>query len=438
MRVESLIRSLALVTLFLTLAAPVAAQRAGGPYAGILGTTEEPGRHSLIFRGSLFGAWDDILTENENADPNVDPRFLRSGLAGGAEGGLTHVRRNDRVQWLSSADTAFRVYGSDDDAIAATLTGRTDADMTMNSRISLRLGGGWSYSPYYELSPTYGSQSSTVGSFGGGFGVATAAERNMSTDGRAGLSVQLSRRDSIEFSGTARHWEFLDRPEATVVTYGGRSAYRHSLTRAFGIHAGFGRDEARYEFADAEPVTTDTFDIGVDYGDTLEFTRRTALSFNFSTSAIRWNEDTHWRVNGSAALTRAFGRNASGLLRYQRDTEYAAGFREPLLTDTISGGFSNQLGRDTTWSLNAGYVRGEIGFGETAQRYNIYDAGGRLTRALTRNLGVFGSYTYYRYDVPSAATVFAFYPTFSRQSISGGLTVWAPIINDTRPPRETK
>ena len=431
-------RSLGYFVLFLALAAPAAAQRSGGPYAGVLGSTDETGRHTLIFRGSLFGAWDDILTENLTADPAVDSRFLRSGLAGAAEGGLTHARRTNRVQWLSSADTALRVYGSDDDAVAATLAGRTDATLTMNSRMSLRLGGGWTYSPYYDVSPSYGSQSSTVGSFGGGFGVATAAERNMSTDGTAGLTVQLSRRDTIEVNGNARHWDFLDQPDATVSSYGGSATYRHALTRTLGIHAGFGRDEARYEFADADPLINDTIDVGVDYGDTLEFTRRTALSFGFSTSATRWNDDTHWRVNGSASLTRAFGRNGSGLLRYQRDTEYLAGFREPLLSDTISGGFSNQIGRDTTWSLNAAYVRGEIGFGETAQRYDIYDAGGRLTRALTRNFGVFGSYTYYRYDVPTAATVFAFYPKFSRQSISFGLALWAPIINDTRPPRETK
>src|SRR5688572_17851560 len=313
-------RSLGYFVLFLALAAPAAAQRSGGPYAGVLGSTDENGRHTLIFRGSLFGAWDDILTENLNDDPAVDSRFLRSGMATGAEGGLTHARRTDRVQWLSSADTALRVYGSDGDAVAATLAGRTDATLTMNSRTSLRLGGGWSYSPYFDVSPSYGSQSRSVGTFGGGFGVATAAERNMSTDGTAGLTVRLSRRDTIEVSGRARHWEFLDQPEATVATYGGSASYRHALTRTLGIHAGFGREEARYEFADADPLITDTFDVGVDYGDTLEFTRRTALSFSSSTSVIRWNDDTHYRLNGSVSLTRAFGRNASGLIRYQRET----------------------------------------------------------------------------------------------------------------------
>ena len=266
--------------------------------------------------------------------------------------------------------------------------------------------------------------------------MATAAERNMSTDGRARVNVRLSRRDTIEVSGTARQWDFLDQPENTVTSYGGLARYRYSLTGTLGVHAGYGREEARYEFADVLPLVTDTIDVGIDYGDTLEFTRRAALTFSFSTSFVRWNDETHFRVNGSAGLTRAFGRNGAGILQYQRETEYAAGFREPLLSDTISGAFSNQIGRDTTWSLNVAYVRGEIGFGETSQRYDIYDAGGRITRALNRHLGIFGGYTYYRYAVPAGATTFTFLPKFSRQSISAGLTVWAPVINDTRPARK--
>ena len=429
-------RTFGVIALSLAVATPALAQRSGGPYAGVLGTTDEANaRHTLTFRGSVFGAWDDILSDSE--DPAVDRRFLRSGFATGAEGGLSHARRTGRAQWFSFADTALRIYGTDDDAVAATVAGRTDLTINVNSRVTAGVAGGWSYSPYYELSPSYGTQSQSVGSFGGGFGVATAAERNMSTDGTGRVNLRLSRRDTIEISGRARHWKFLDQPESTVTSYGGQASYRHALTRSLGLHAGFGREEAHYEFADIEPVVTDTIDVGVDYGDTLEFARRTALSFNFSTSAIRWNDETHWRVNGSAVLTRAFGRNASGLLQYRRETEYAAGFRQPLLSDTFSGGFSDQIGRDTTWSLNAGYVRGEVGFGEESRRYDVYDAGGRITRALTRHLGIFGNYTFYRYAVPAEATTFTFIPKFSRQSFTAGLTLWAPIINDARPPRET-
>lgn len=422
---------------------PAAAQRAAGPYAGVLGTTEEANaRHTLTVRGSLFGTWDDIITETEIPtgidNPDVDRRFLRSGLAAGANGGLTHARRTGRTEWLSSASSELRMYGTESQAIAATFNGRTNLSASLNSRITAAVGGGWLYSPFYELSPGYGTAPQSTGAFNGGFGLATAAERNTLTDVDASLGVRLTSRDTFDARVNARHWDFLDQPESTVTNYGGGARYRHSLTRALGVYAGWGREEARYEFADDRIVVTDTIDVGVDYGDVLEFSRRTAVSFGFSTSAVRWEDDTHWRVNGSAALTRAFGRSGAGVLQYSRDTEYTAGFREPLLTDTVSGGFSNQIGRRTSWSANGGYIRGEIGFGEQSRRFDVYDAGGRVTRALTRTLGIFGDYSFYWYEVPAGSTTFTFLPKFSRQSVTFGLVLWAPIIEDTRPARETR
>lgn len=432
-----------IVALYLASAAPALAQRAAGPNAGVLGTTDDANsRHTLIFRGSVFGAWDDI---SHRLDPAVDQsainsRFLRSGLAAGTEGGLTHARRTRRTQWMSSANTAFRAYGSGDDAVAATVGGGSNVTAELHSRLTMSLGGGISYSPYYELAPSYGTQAQSVGSFEGGFGVATAAEQNLSTDGSANFTARLSRRDTFEVGGNARKLDFLDQPESTVTSYAARARYRRSLTSAMGIYAGFGREEARYRYPGASNLTSDIIDVGVDYGDRLQFTRRTSLAFSFSTSAVRWNEETHYRVNGSAALSRAFGRTGSAVLRYQRAVEPAGGFREPLLTDTFSGGFSDQIGRDASWSVNAGYVRGEIGWesDSAARRFDIYDLGGRITRALTRHLAVFGAYTYYRYEVPAGTTVFTFLPKFSRHSVSVGLRLWAPIVNDARPATEAR
>ena len=123
-------------------------------------------------------------------------------------------------------------------------------------------------------------------------------------------------------------------------------------------------------------------------------------------------------------------------LRYNRDTSFEPGFREPLLSDTLTGSISSQLGRRTTWFASVGYRRGSIGFeseGDGGGRYNTTNAGGRLTTGLNSHFGVFGDYSYYRYDVPPGATVFTSLSKFSRQSVSGGLTVWVPLISDRRP-----
>ena len=199
------------------------------------------------------------------------------------------------------------------------------------------------------------------------------------------------------------------------------------------MRAGLAHEEAEYEAANLGGIRSDTIDVGLVYGDTLTFSRRTALSFSTSTSATRWNDETHYRLNGAAELTRGFGRSGSGSLRYTRDTEFSAGFREPLLNDTVTGSVGNQIGRRTSWAAQLGYRRSVVGFESDATTADSVNASGRVTTALTRHLGLFSDYSYYRYEVPTRATVFAFLPEFTRHSVSVGLTVWAPLINDRRP-----
>ena len=153
---------------------------------------------------------------------------------------------------------------------------------------------------------------------------------------------------------------------------------------------------------------------------------------------MRWNDDTHFRLNGSAGLSRGFGRSGSASLSYLDAIEFNAGFREPILRDSVSGGVSNQFGRRMTWSAQAGYIRGNIGFGSTASHYTSSNAGGSLNVALTRRIGMFTDYSVYRYDVPAGSTVFTSLQKFSRQSVSAGLSLWAPIISDKRSPRDSR
>ena len=407
------------------------AQRAAGPYSGILGAAEAAdARHTLTARASMYGAWDDVSSDAEEFTSTN--RFFRSGFAGGATGALAHARRTSRNQWLSTANSMLRVYGSGDDAVAATFSGRTGLTSSLSSRLSFSGAVGFLYSPFYELAPALDQSVTNTGALGGGFGVATADQRNTSTDGDVSLHLRLSRRDTFEAGANGRRYDFLDQPDSDITWYTGRVTFRHVLTRSLGLHVGYSRGEASYESTLAPPLRTDTIDVGVDFGDTLQFSRRTALSFTTSTSAMRWVDETHYRLNASAALTRAFGRTGSGSVQYIRDNDFSPGFREPLLTDTISGAYADQIGRRTSWFASVGYTRGSIGFEEESSHYNSHNVGARLTTALTRQWGIFGEYSYYRYEVPPGSTFFTLFPKFSRNTISVGLSLWAPLINDTR------
>ena len=426
----------ALVAVLTAFAASASAQRAQGPFSGILGGSDPDATHTLDLRGSLFGAWDDTLSRVEGDTP-VDERFLRSGGAGGASGSIAHNRRSSRLDWQSSAASSIRLYGAGSEKRAATFNGQSALSSNVSRRISLSGSGVFRYAPYYDFAPGLDGRLSNLAAFGGGFGLATEAQRNVAATGGAGMSVRLSRRSTFDVSGSVQEQRFLDQDDTKVHGWGAGATFSHQLSRAMTFHAGFTRNDARYT-ANSAPITSNNVDVGVTYGDTLRFDRRTSLTFGSSTSALRWNDNTYFRLNGSVALTRGFGRSGSGALQYQRDTDFNGAFREPLLRDMVSGGVSNQLGRRASWSLQAGYSRSNIGFGPDARHVNALSGSAGVNVAVTRRISVFTDYGIYRYEVPPGATVFSSLERFSRHSVTAGLSLWAPLISDKRSTRDTR
>jgi hypothetical protein len=422
----------------LTCASAAEAQRALGPFGGVLGAmSDADASHTLDLRGSLGGSWNDTLTSGDTS--GIDPRFLRSDAGAGVSGSLAHARRSSRYQWQSGVGTSLRLTGANIDPLSAGFSAQTSINTSISRRVSLSGSGSYSYSPYYGFSPGLDGRLSNVGAYGGGFGVATAAQRNASMSAGVGASTQLSRRDTLSASGSVSRSKFFGDADDPLGQVDGSTDQRsvglqfsHTLTRSLGFHAGYGRTDAGYRLAGGDSAASDSIDVGVDYGDTLRFSRRTAFSFGSSTSAVRWSNETHYRINGSAALTHGFGRSASASLTYSRSTGFDAGFREPLLTDTVSAGFSNQLGRRASWSAQFGYARSGIGFGSTAGHSESLFAGGGLNAAVTRRIGVFTDYSFYRNEIPTGSTVFATLPKFSRQSVTAGLSIWVPLISEKR------
>jgi hypothetical protein len=423
-------------------AVPALAQRQAGPFAGILGgNTTANARHGLTLDGSLFGAWDDILTgvppstavPGSSDEAPLNDQYLRSGGSAGATGGLTHVRSTRTTQWQSSASTSMRLYGGDNSDIAATFAASTGGSRVVGERATLTASGAWSYAPFYSFAP---AADLNLGgpSLNTEFGLATSGQRNTSSNGSVGVEISLSRRDQLSFSANGSRYDFLDLEQDAVTSWGGFASYSRELTRSLRFVAGVGHSDAHYDTAGASPVATNAYTLGLDYADSLalSFSRRTAVSFTTSSSVVSWNGATHFRVNGSASLTHVLNRTSTASVQYSRGTDFDAGFRAPLLSDTLSGGVSTQLGLRASVTGQASFMRGSIGFEDDAGKYKSYAAGGGVTVAMTRRIGVFGNYTIYRYEVPMGATAVPLLPALSRQSVTGGLSVYLPIINDAR------
>jgi hypothetical protein len=417
------------------LAAPAAAQRANGPNAGQFGGEPDPARwQGLDLSGAFFGAYDANLLPSYAVFDRVDERLRNSGASAGLAGSLAYERRGDRARFSMNGGVSARQYAAGSSSPVAAYQGRTTFDANLGPKVVFNAGGGAAYSPFFQFAPFMDAGISSVGPMSGGFDYATVAERNLSVDGTAGITSNFSKRTSAYASVTGHQWRLPDSASNNLAEWGGTAGIRHNLTRHLGVHAGYSRTAVNYAFTDVSPYRHESIDVGVDYGDTLSFARRTALTFSTSTSAIRYVGETHYRLNANAVLTRGFRRSWSAWLGYNRDTEFRIGFREPLLSDSFNTGFGGLFSRKVQWSNAAGYTRGSVGFGGSA--FTTYSVTSRLDLAVTRTAGLFTQYAFYHYDVPPGASTLDTVPRFMRHALTAGLTVWLPLINDVRAPKE--
>ena len=120
-------------------------------------------------------------------------------------------------------------------------------------------------------------------------------------------------------------------------------------------------------------------------------------------------------------------RTWSASAEYRRGTNFVPGFRQPLFSDSVTSSIAGLIATHVQWSSEIGFSRGEIGFvGD--KPFGVYSATSKIEYGITRSLGAFGQYTYYRYNVPLGSDAFELLPLFSRQAWMVGLTAWVPII----------
>jgi hypothetical protein len=320
------------------------------------------------------------------------------------------------------------VFPQADDFKAVLHSAESSLDINVGPNAVVRTTGSGSYSSFYQFAPFLGAETGGVSPLSSGFAFASAEERNARVAAGAGTVVTLSRRSTLSADAEWTQWRFLDHAASDIETRSGRGTLTYQLTRAMGLRAGYGYQQGQYNVEFLEPVTLHSIDAGIDYGDTLQFTRRTALSFSTSTSAVRIDNRTHFRLEGAAGLTRGFRRTWSSALRYARTTTLAAGLRGPVLSDSVNGDVGGLLSRRVMWSSGVGYSHGNVGFG-TENSFSTVTGTSRLGLAITGRLSVYGQYTYYRYRVPPGSTVTDSVPKFARQTVTTGLAVWLPVID---------
>ncbi len=88
------------------------------------------------------------------------------------------------------------------------------------------------------------------------------------------------------------------------------------------------------------------------------------------------------------------------------------------------------VSRRVDFSVNASYFTGAVGLSHGAPRFDSFSVSARLRRALSRTLGVYVEYLYYRYEFEETAARPAGMPRlFDRNGARVGLSVWLPLTD---------
>jgi hypothetical protein len=214
---------------------------------------------------------------------------------------------------------------------------------------------------------------------------------------------------------------------------GSQVFYSHRIWRTLSFHGGYTRTQARFGDSGWSPPFQ-TLDFGLDYNDGLTFqlSRHTTLQLSAALGSARTVPGiTQYRVLGSATLAHSISRTWIASTGVSRNLSFVAAFRQPVLYDTaygmLSGQLTNRISSTSSITLSRGYVNLD-----QSRHYDTSAASTALSFGLTRRLGAFAQYTYYRTRIPADLTTLAVMQSFGRQTASVGLSVFQPIFNTAR------
>jgi len=429
-------RCLLVIVVALLAPAGAAAQGLAGPFGGLFGRTPERiGKEftAIEFRSTVRGQYDDALLA-----PGTPADLVpEGGPSGGGSAGLAFERRSDRLR-VSLHGTASHQQFFREPVFAATSYDTGAQLMTqVATRLALDASIGYRRSPFYHLVPDAAGGLPAPVMLLPSDVVAASRLDHESIEGMAGFTSAYSRRSTLSGSVSRRSTRFFDLPDQDFEVWGAQGTWRRRLNRSLAARIAYGREETR-PAAGTSRFVHETLDVGIDFERALSLARRTGLTFTTQTSAVREaGGERRYRLNGGALLTRGFQRSWLASLAINRDTEFLPGFLQPVFSDGISASLAGMLSPRLEWSATAGARRGQVGF-DNPDDFTTYTGSSRLAMALTRRLGIHAEYTYYRYELPVGSSTVVLLPRLSRQAVSAGFSVYAPIFTRMRTPRDPR
>jgi hypothetical protein len=424
------------------LAAPALAQIGVGPndpvkkpprpVHGLFGGAQNDATRNLLdFTLSSSLDFNDSITPAPQIGPAdvFDPRYADQYLFSRLTGtfGYTHPWKRATLRVVSA--NTFQYYPDSSQLSGLAYGGNVSFNANPNTRVAVHASQSFEYSPFYGFGMY--SNPNTAENFRLSSLYAVSLDRNLVAVSEGGVSAKLARRVTLSGDASYRYLGYLDR-NSTYTNNSLGARISTSLTRSFGVHAGYTHYKGTLGtvYVEGSPVAQHDIDVGIDFNKTLPLGRKTTATFAMGSTAYTLVDRVYFRALANASLSTALGRTWTAGADYRRGMQWIQGIAVPLYGNFFGTNLGGFAGERIEIRLRGGYSDGDPNLSGGAVNMHTYTGVAHMRYALTEKLGITGQYFYYHYKfgqnpiwLPRGMASMQ-----DRQTLSIGFDVWLPVI----------
>jgi hypothetical protein len=398
---------------------------------------------SPVATGSFFDLTADVLGGYDTALPQFSQSNSRRIEGEVVEGmaGLTYFRTGQRFNFRSGYTGSvvhypdFRRQQSDSTLTATSHMAVAELGMQVGTHTDLTVSQSAGYSPFHHfrtLEATGGALENLSVGTQDFFLVSRGAFSYIS---EVGVAHQLDSRTELATFYSGHFTDFSESPQLNWATQsvGARASRQVAPNLALVAGYAFTRHLSQDQ---AVPFDRHDIDLGVDYGQSLNVTRRTTFGFRTGSSmTTRRDQPTgtngrasYLRLIGAADLNHRIGRTWQAHLGYERGFQYIVGIAEPFASDAVTAAVGGYLTNRLHFEMASSYTQGGLRYSTEGRGYNVYDASALLQFPISQRFAVDVNYLYVKYLPQGGLFLPGIVTQFERNAVRVGLSVWVPLL----------
>jgi hypothetical protein len=401
-----------------------------GPFGGLFGRTpERVGREYTLFEvrsAASVQADDQMLNSAGVPDEGI-------GMIGGVNLAALFDRRTSRLQMQLRSAASYQEFIQTPPVGATTYENSGMMTWRLATRLSLEGSATYRYSPYFQFFPNLVTAPYVPGVVPPSIPYVAGLVESDTVEATGGFTSYYSKHSTISASLMRRQTTFRHNAAGDFEANGVRALWTRRTGRDASVNLGYAREESRSDELGGIEYLNESIEAGINFDRPLSLTRNTTLAVTTASSIIRRNGGSrHFRLNGGVVLGHVLSRSWRLDVSANRNTEFLAGFAEPLFSDTAGVAVAGLIASRAELFLSANGGSGYFGIDGDRGSFRTATTTAQLNVAVTRKFGVFAQYGVFYYEIPPNVTLLTTMQQLSRQSLTVGVMAWLPIINRER------